>query len=74
MGTWKLIVYPFALSLTGVILADLIGIAVFGPDGREWLGWQNQIVTAFGLVCGAAGFIGGLYTAARAHSRLVPEI
>jgi hypothetical protein len=74
MGTWKLVVYPFALSLAGVILADLTGIAIFGPDGREWPSWQNQIVSAFGLVCGAAGFIGGLHAAVRAHARLVPKI
>ena len=74
MVTWKLVFYPFALSLAGVIVADLIGIAIFGPDGREWFDWQYQIVSVFGIVCGAAGFICGLYAALRAHARLVPEI
>lgn len=74
MGTWKVVVYPFALSLVGVLLADLTGILLFGPDSREWFGWQNQIVSAISLACGAAGFIGGLYAAFRAHTRLVAEI
>lgn len=74
MGTWRLAAYPFALSLAGVLFAELTGIAMFGPDGREWLNWQNQLVGVFGIFCGAAGFIGGLYAAFRAPARLVPEI
>lgn len=74
MGTWKLASYPFALSLAGVLFADLTGIVIFGPDGREWFGWQNQLVSVLGIVCGTAGFICGLYAAFRAHARLVPEI
>lgn len=52
MGTWKLVVCPFSLSIAGVLFADLSGIAIFGPDVREWFVWQNQLVTAFALLWG----------------------
>jgi len=72
MGAWKLVVYPFGLAVVGMTLVDLIGIALFGANGREWLDWQNQAVSTFGLATGLAGAIGGLYLAIRSHARLVP--
>lgn len=71
MGAWKLVVYPLGLAVVGMMLIDLIGIALLGADIGEWLDWQNQAVSTFGAVAGLAGAIGGLYLAFRSHARLV---
>jgi hypothetical protein len=70
MGAWKLVVYPFGLAIIGMMLVDLVGIALFGPNGREWLDWQNQVVSTCGMAAGLAGAVAGLYAAIRAHARL----
>lgn len=72
MGAWKLIVYPFVLAAIGMVIVDLAGIAVFGPNSHDWLDWQNEIVSAIGAVMGLAGFVGGVYLAIRSQAHLIP--
>lgn len=72
MGAWKLVVYPFGLAIAGVVLADVLGILVFGTDSRAWLEWQNRAVSAVGVGTGLIGAMVGLFLAIRSHARLLP--
>ena len=63
MATLKMIVYPFGAAILGMILAVLVGMAVFGVT--EWHEWQNQIVSVLGTIAGFSGAVTGLYWAIR---------
>ena len=69
MTTLKMIAYPFGLAIAGMLVVDLVGIALFGANSSEWLEWQNQIVSTFGTVAGLAGAVAGLYLAVRSQTR-----
>jgi hypothetical protein len=72
MSTLKSITYPFGMAFLMLLLVNLAGIAVFGPDSRQWFDWQNRLLSSVGGIAGVIGFIIGVYFAAKSNARLIP--
>jgi hypothetical protein len=72
MSTLKSMMYPFGMAILAIIVANLLGIAIFGPDARFWFNWQYRALNAVGSVAAIGGFIFGVYLAVKSHARLIP--
>jgi hypothetical protein len=71
MGTFRMILYPFALACIALCFAMLLGMAMFGVDTVHWPEWQGELVGSIGTVAGLAGAIVGLWMAIRAEHRVM---
>ena len=71
MGAFKMILYPLALCIGGVVTVSFLGMAIFGMRPTDWTNWQNELVSSIGTVTGISGAIVGLGLAIRAERRAI---
>jgi hypothetical protein len=71
MGTFKMIVYPFALCLGTIIAVSFLGMAMFGLHSNDWTDWQYRLVNWGGTFAGVGGAIVGLWLAIRSERRAI---
>jgi hypothetical protein len=71
MRTFNMILYPFGLAITAMLVVTLIGMATFGLHSADWLNWQNELISSIGTVAGLAGAVIGLWLAIRAERRAI---
>jgi hypothetical protein len=69
MGTYKMIVYPFALCIGAIIAVAFVGMAMFGLHSDAWMEWQYKLVNSVGTVAGLACATFGLWLAIRSERR-----
>jgi hypothetical protein len=69
MGTFKMIVYPFGLSIAGLMITVLFGMALLGVQSADWADWQNELVGTVGTIVGFGGAVFGLWLAIRSEQR-----
>ncbi|HVT30563.1 MAG TPA: hypothetical protein VHE81_21315 [Lacipirellulaceae bacterium] len=73
MHTLRMIVYPFGLAVAACSIAQLVGMALFGPQVEQWTEWQSRATSFAGVLAGFVGAVVGLYIAVRAERRTAKQ-
>jgi hypothetical protein len=58
-----MILYPFGLTMTAMLIVALLSMAMFGAQSAEWADWQIDVASSAGTVAGLAGAVAGLWLA-----------
>lgn len=69
MGSYKMIVYPFGLAVSSMLIVVLFGMAIYGVQSSNWEEWQNELVGTVGTFVGLGAAVIGLWLAIRSEER-----
>ena len=69
MGSYRMIVYPFGLAVSSLLIVALFAMAIYGVQSTDWEEWQLELVGTVGSFVGLGAAVIGLWLAIRSEER-----